>query len=148
MLLAPKTLCTAANLCGSRGEKYGEKEHSCAHRRRSSLHAAHGMIVFSADPGPAPASPTAVGRLLQLLRAAVIRSTTAAADSRRLIFFPRSWSSCHWLNRDHGIYSEGEIFRVLITHLALNLCRLKQLMRSVHMCLDWTALIVFARKVL
>lgn len=50
-LLAPKTLWTAANLWGSWGEKYGEKGHSSAQRRRSSLQAAHGVTVFNVVPG-------------------------------------------------------------------------------------------------
>lgn len=87
-LLAPKTLCTEANLCGSSGEKYGEKGHSCAHRRRSSLHAAHGVIVFTAaaaDPGPAPAAG-----MLQLLLAiiVVLPSAASAADDSLFIFLP------------------------------------------------------------
>lgn len=41
-LLAPNTLWTLANFWGSSAGKYGEKTQSWAHRRRKSLHAAHG----------------------------------------------------------------------------------------------------------
>lgn len=49
-LLAPKTLWTDANLLGSCGEKYGENGHWSVQRRRRSLQAAHGVIVFSMAP--------------------------------------------------------------------------------------------------
>jgi hypothetical protein len=45
-LLAPKTLWTMANLWGSSAGKKGAKMQSLVHRRRSSLHDAHG------DPPP------------------------------------------------------------------------------------------------
>jgi hypothetical protein len=43
MLLAPKTRCAVANLCGSVGGKYGASTHRSTHRRRRILHAAHGL---------------------------------------------------------------------------------------------------------
>ena len=42
-LLAPKTLWTMANLWGSSAGKKGAKMQSLVHRRRSSLHDAHGV---------------------------------------------------------------------------------------------------------
>jgi hypothetical protein len=51
MLLAPKTRCAVANLCGSVGGKYGASTQRSTQRRRRILHAAHGLSTTAAGCG-------------------------------------------------------------------------------------------------
>ena len=83
-LLAPKTLWTAANLWGSWGEKYGEKGHSSAQRRRRSLQAAHGVTVFNVVPGG-----TATCLLIPITAWSVVFSKVGSFFT----FFTISWYS-------------------------------------------------------
>jgi hypothetical protein len=95
MLLAPKTLCTHANLCGSDEGKYGAKTHSGGHRRRRNLHAAHGA-VDEGDPPCLPAAlpsatATTTSVMLAVARAPSSSSSACVRCRRRVQDRRRRW---------------------------------------------------------